>query len=74
MKTPEATDWKTNQERRTLSTGLGFVLFLMAQPESLNHRANLAISVDKPSTVWVECGNTSSQLASILQVQKHAGN
>ena len=30
MKTPEATDWKTNQERRTLSTGLGFVLFLMA--------------------------------------------
>ena len=30
MKTSESLDWKTDHERRSLSTGLGFALFLIA--------------------------------------------
>ncbi len=30
MKTSEAVEWKTDHERRSLSTGLGFALFLIA--------------------------------------------
>ena len=30
MKTSEPTDWKDDHERRSLSTGLGFALFLFA--------------------------------------------
>ena len=30
MKTAESSDWKANHERRSLSTGLGFALFLVA--------------------------------------------